>query len=124
MCYKHKVFYKFIEKLDDKVSLLHGKPCQCPCAGCVASLCKTAKWRLSTFMEHSLCAPAAKIEGSKMLFFNWNCINLQCNYCWLNRGYHVLNCTFSKWDSMQGMFDLHCFPLHLPNSSNFACLVW
>ena len=93
---------EMLEPMYAQSTSIHVQPCHCTCGFCASGLCADMKSSLRNFMNHSLCPSSIKMVGSNHSYYNWNCINLQCDYCWLNRGYHILNCPLSNWDSDNG----------------------
>ena len=67
-------------------------------------------------MTHSLCPATAQLSDSNVLFFDWDCIRLECAHCWLNHLYHVLNCPLSNWGCATGKANPSSTPLLSPSS--------
>ena len=67
--------------------------------------CSDFKDSISSFMELSLCPaiPSLSISGSHFNFYSWKCISLQCDNCWRNKAFHLLNFPEGNWDSDTGI---------------------
>ena len=102
VCFKHKALVVLLAPLLKEIVRLHHPGCICLCGSCSSRSCLEFKATLPAFMKHSLCPATNSLHGSNVSFFNWTCVKLQCEQCWLHSENHVLNCPLSDWSSRTG----------------------
>ena len=75
----------------------HPANCPCDCGTCSEKKCRPEAMDTNWLQTHFLCTKAQLLHGSEHNYYSWECLQLKCEKCFLNKP-SVLLCERSAFD--------------------------